>query len=503
MNMRIGGLASGMDIDQIVTDLMKAERIPLNKLNQKKQIFEWQRDQYREMNKLLAELDTMSFNMTLSKAYQSKTVTSSNSSVITATATNTAANGSYKIKVDKLATAASRASETTISAGTKIDPTKPLNTQFTANSYSDFTIETFNEDGSKNTVTLTFDPATDSLNTVIKKITESNLGVRAFYDNTSDRVVMERTKTGDFNKTAEYGGAEIGFTAGFLTEVLKFNPDKAVENGGTNAEFTYNGVLPIETTKNEYTINNLTLKFNAATGQEETINVSHNTEDAFNNIVQYINKYNELIEKVNGKITETRYRDYQPLSDEEKEGMTEDQVKKWEERAQSGLLRNDSILSGALNQMRMDFYTPLSGAIKGFKQLSDIGITTTKNYLDRGKLTINEEKLRQKLQENPDAVFRLFSTSGTTEDTQGIAQRVRKTIKGTIANIEAKAGKSTWTNQQFTIGRNLSTIDSQIDRFEDRLSTIEKRYWRQFTEMEKAIQKANSQSAYLMQQFIQ
>lgn len=503
MNMRIGGLASGMDIDSIVTDLMKAERIPLNKLNQKKQIFEWQRDQYREMNKLLAELDTMSFNMTLQKTYQTRTATSS-SSAISATASTTATNGIYKLKVDQLATAAVRASHTGISGGSKIDTNAVLETQTFAGGAvqtGNFSIDTFNEDGTKKTATFTIDPTKDTLNSVLKQITDSNLGLRAFYDSGSDRVVIERTVTGDFNKSTEYGGSEIGFSTGFLTDILQFN-DLSPEAGGTNAKFTYNGVLPIETSKNEYTINNLTIKFNSVTQNEETITVGHNTQESFDKIVQYINKYNELIEKVNGKLTETRYRDYHPLSDEEKEGMTEDQVKKWEERAQSGLLRNDSILSGALNQMRMDFYTPISGALEGFRQLSDIGITTTSNYLDRGRLTINEEKLRQKLQESPEAVFKLFSADGTTADTQGIAQRVRKTIKGTITNIEAKAGKSNWTNQQFTIGRNLTTIDSQIDRFEDRLSTVENRYWRQFTEMEKAIQKANSQSAYLMQQFM-
>lgn len=60
--MRIGGLASGMDIDKIVGDLMKAERMPLDKLTQKKQYLEWQRDDYREMNTLLQSLDQTIFN---------------------------------------------------------------------------------------------------------------------------------------------------------------------------------------------------------------------------------------------------------------------------------------------------------------------------------------------------------------------------------------------------------------------------------------------------------
>lgn len=84
---RITGLASGMDIDDIVSKLMQTERAPLDKLTQKKQTLEWQRDSYREVNSKIKELqDYMSKNtLTYPSTYQSKTVTSSNESVLTAT----------------------------------------------------------------------------------------------------------------------------------------------------------------------------------------------------------------------------------------------------------------------------------------------------------------------------------------------------------------------------------------------------------------------------------
>ena len=513
MNIRIGGLASGMDIDQIVTDLMKAERIPLNKLNQQKQIYEWQRDQYREMNKLLAELDTMAFDMTLQRTYQTKTATSSNPAAVTATASTTASNGNYKIEVKELATAAVRASQDSLSGDTKIDPNKRLGDQENAFKHGitfdqKFTILTYNEDGSENEFTYT-PTADDTLNGILKKITESNLGVRAFYDSNADKVVVERTITGDFNNDPDrYLGAEIAFSddpSGFLSNTLQLQPSNQStlnEVGGTNAKFTYNGVLEVETTKNEYTINDLTLKFNEVTNGPINIAVAHNTEDAFDKVVKFVEKYNEIIEKINGKLSETRYRDYHPLSDEEREAMSEKQAEKWDERAQSGLLRNDSILSSGLNQMRMDFYSPISVSDNGFSQLVDIGIKPSSNYLDRGKLLIdNPDKLRQMLQEDPNAVHKLFAANGESYETKGIARRLRDSIKATITNIETKAGKASSTNQQFTIGRNLTNIDSQIDRFEDRLIQIEDRYWRQFTAMEKAIARSNQQSAFLMQNF--
>lgn len=520
--MRIGGLASGMDIDTLVKDLMKAERMPLDKLTKKKQSLEWQRDEYRNANKLLTELKNMSLDMRLQGTYYSKKTTSS-STGITATANASATEGTYKVKVERLATTAVRVSQATISSDptAKIDPNATLSTQaakFTngfdlnVDGKIQFSLATYNEDGTKNEpAPFVFDPAEVSLNDVLKQINNSSLGVRAFYDATSDKVVMERTKTGNFNQTTEFLGAEIGYngtSASFLANTLQMKAGDnstgtwvTTETGGTNAKFTYNGVLTVEPPTNQYTINNLTINFSEAKNIEETITVSNDTESAFDKVVKFVNKYNEVIEELNGKISEERYRSYQPLTDEEKEAMSDKQVEMWEERAKSGLLRNDSILSSGLNQMRVNFYTPLSGAEEGFSMLRDIGITTSSNYREAGKLTINETELRNKLKENPEAVYQLFGANGETTETKGLARRLQESIDSTIKKVEERAGNSLRTNQQFAIGRNLLNIDSQIDRFEDRLIQVEDRYWRQFTAMEKAIQQSNQQSMYLMQQF--
>jgi flagellar hook-associated protein 2 len=180
--------------------------------------------------------------------------------------------------------------------------------------------------------------------------------------------------------------------------------------------------------------------------------------------------------------------------------MDEKNIERWEEKAKSGTLRGDSILSGALNQMREDLYTAVSG-ITGITQLTQIGITTSDNYRDGGKLEIDPDKLKVALTENPNAVFEIFSKKGTKSSENGLGVRLRETIETTMKNIEKRAGKEISVNHSFTLGRTLNNIENQIYRFEDRLMKVEDRYWRQFTAMEKAIQRANSQSMYLMQQF--
>jgi flagellar hook-associated protein 2 len=492
-NMRIGGLASGMDIDQIVGDLMKVERMPLDKLKQKKQLLEWQRDDYRSMNTLLQDLDRYIFNnLTLQSSMLKKKVTSSDESAVTATANSSAANISTTIQVDKIAKAATWISEGTVN--------------FQTGTARTINIKVTNGDGSTPaTNPVQIDIAeTDTLDTVISKLNNNkDLNITVFHDPQTNKLVITKKDTGAQASLAIEAGdltteaffKELGFTNAAAGQEL------TGKTAGEDAQFTINGLQTTRST-NTFTINNVTYTLKKE-NSSATITTSNDTDAIFNTIKGFVDKYNEIIGKINAKISEERYRDFPPLTDEQKEAMTEKQIELWEEKAKSGLLRRDQILSSGLSQMRMDVYSKVAGATVNadYDTLSEIGITTSSNYLENGKLIIDETKLRAAIEKDPNAIYELFNANGTTFDTKGIARRLRDTIKNTIGKIEEKAGKTLWTNQQFAIGRNLIQLDSQIDHFEDRLKQIEDRYWRQFTAMEKAIQQANQQAMYLMQQF--
>lgn len=123
--MRIGGLASGMDIDQLVNKLMTAERMPLDKMQQDKTMLEWKRDGFREINTKLSELDNLMLDMKLSKTYNPKTISSSMEGAVTATGTPSTSNGTFELKVSQLASNAINVSQNELG----IDPTKTLEEQ--------------------------------------------------------------------------------------------------------------------------------------------------------------------------------------------------------------------------------------------------------------------------------------------------------------------------------------------------------------------------------------
>lgn len=250
-------------------------------------------------------------------------------------------------------------------------------------------------------------------------------------------------------------------------------------------------------------------KVNAAPkAQAVTMTSTTNVDDIMTKIKEFVTTYNGFIKDLNDQTKETKYRDYKPLTSEQKEDMSENEIKLWEEKAKSGLLRGDTLIREGLSNMRSVVYQSNPAIDSKYNTLFSIGITTSKNYNDGGTLQIDETKLRKVLEEDPDAVEKLFKNSegkkedivdGKTVDTRGYIDKLRESMKSFEITIEKKAGRSTMTDAQYAIGKNLVDTESRISTWKRKLEDIESRYWKQFTAMETAINKANSQSSLFAQ----
>ncbi|MGM0524018.1 MAG: flagellar filament capping protein FliD, partial [Bacillota bacterium] len=273
--MRISGFASGMDIDQTVKDLMKAERMPLERVEADKTRLEWTRDAYRDFNVKLKELDDSLLDMRLSSSLMTKETSTSNNAV-TAKATSNASNGSYKMEVTELARSAINVSQNGLSAaGEEISTSETIQSQIAAGRWNG--VSTFDEvkdikfttHKGEFTHTLTED---DTLESILTKITNEDNGVRAFYDTTQDKVIMESEVAGD-NRPGE---KEIFFENGSGMANL-FGMDVEKEQGGTDATFMYNGV-ELNSKTNQTTLNGITFNFNNVTNDTPAyVNISDDT----------------------------------------------------------------------------------------------------------------------------------------------------------------------------------------------------------------------------------
>jgi len=680
---RITGLASGMDIDSIVEKMMTVAKQPLVKLQQQKQILEWQEEDYRTLNQKYFDFRSTLSNMKLTSKYRARTTTSSNESYVTATAANNASLGSTTIQsVTQLATAATRVAKASISTdssnkvdlnqslwkqsgnfsgsikwsqggvisdtitakGDSTDPTSvtfdlkgtlnsnmPMNVKMNGKTYEvvtdpsvtlsdnqvllttaggqatlkfnsnisagtsisveyvvdkatksatvssdtksiqldfgDIITDSFTMTVGNNNVSLfqgtdgnmnlfigstqigTLNPETGkidfnsdfgsiysgsaiqisyqqnytsfnlktytssglvngnfyigadkTLNDVISKVNNSNLGLTMYYDEYKDMFTLTRKETGNFNSSSSVdNGNEIiigGSDNDFLNQTLQFKGSK--ESGGENAKFTING-LETERTSNTFAINGVTYTLKSKFDTPVTVTVSNDTDTIFKNIKNFVDQYNSLIDAVQSKLNEDRYPDYAPLTDDQRKELTDTQQDQWDKKARSGLLRNDMTLKNSLSNMRSLIYSKVNNAniSSEYNQLSSIGITTTSDWLKGGKLEINEDKLKAAIQNDPDSVELLFRASGSTTSEKGIVQRLYDSVNQTYNTIVDKAGKSTYVNTQFTIGKNINDLTDKIRDMNDKLDKLEDRYYAQFTAMEQAIQKYNSQYTYL------
>lgn len=478
--MRIGGLASGMNTDEIIRDMMNANRIPLNKIVQKKQYLDWQVDDYRKTNRQLNDYSTNLWNKMLNPAtsgFRSKTVESSAPDDVTIKALSSAGELSGTLQIHQLAKNA------TMQSG-KINATK------------DTTLEDLGiVAGESGTINIAGDDielsSTDSIEKVISKINAKGK-VNAFFDEQSGQIAMTAKNSGK-------GNIEVTGEGAFI-KALKLGAN-ASRQEGTDAEFTFNG---LRTTRSSNTFEisgfEITLKQASGTTDAKTITFSSkaSVDDIFDTVKGFVEDYNKMIEELNAKIREPKYRSYHPLSAEEKAEMKEKEIELWEEKAMSGTLRNDPTITNMLSQMR----TALMGSIggQGGPTLRDIGITTSKDYLANGKLEIDEEALKKAISEDPSKVEQMFTAGNkdTPQQEQGFAVRLRNIVDTSRETITNRAGRVGDSNETFTMGRTLKDMDKQIERFEERMKMMEDRLWKQFSAMEQAINRANAQSAQLM-----
>ncbi|MGX9133381.1 flagellar hook-associated protein 2 [Rummeliibacillus sp. JY-2-4R] len=488
-NNRITGLASGIDTESMVEKLMKAESAPMEKLQQQKQQYEWQRDAYRDVNTKLSTFSTTLFDQyALQGNFSSKTVSVSDINKVSVTASSNAS-GTLNIQsVSQLATVASITSTLT-GYTSNLSTLKDLG----ITNDGSVTLNVIQSDGSIKETTIDY-KANDTLDTFMKNLNNSGAGITALEAN--GNMSLTANATGSIAGGAIAVKSDTNSTSGVFQKMGFLTDSSGEIANGQNAKYTVNG-LDMESTSNTFTISgySVTLKNQLdATASPITISSSTNVDAMVDKIKDFIKTYNDLITSLNDKVNEAKYKDYPPLTDAQKSQMSEDQITKWEEKAKSGSLRSDSIVRNALSNLRGTLYKTVDGVDGKYNALYTIGVTTTSSYTDGGKLQIDETKLREALNSDPDSVMKLFTQSKT-----GVVAQMRTIAQDTVKTIEARAGKASSVDNTYTLGKQLVDINGKISDWKDRLKDIENRYFKQFSAMEDAIQKANSQASYFSQ----
>lgn len=363
-----------------------------------------------------------------------------------------------------------------------------------------------------------FNSAETSLKEIMDAVnSNADANVKMSYDSLNDRFVIETKQTGKAARITAYD------VSGGLLGSLSATAEN-IE--GRDASITYNdgetGDQVVTRSTNTFTINGITFNLKKDYAGDTAISVVTDPGKAVELIKGFISKYNEILDIINSKLTEKRDYNYIPLTDTQKEDMTEEQIKQWEDKAKSGLLAGDNILRSIATGLRNAILETVEGT---GMTLSSIGIKSSA-WTDRGKLYIDEEKLRNALSENPDQVFSLFtrqsdiSYNSAVNDPASRKERYNEsglifrindviqdnirtsTIAGHRGALLEKAGvagdRSYYNNSLYS---QISKYDERIDRMNEELILKENQYYLQFARLETLINNMNTQSAWLAQQF--
>lgn len=601
MPMRISGMGSGMDIDKMVSDLMKAERMPLDKLKQKKTIIGWKTDAYREINTKLSALRTSINNMKFSGDWKTQKVASSNEAIVSATVTSNATAITHNIEVSQIASGAAVSSNSisnlsltgSAPAGLTIDATNnkfnvtlngvmktivlgtmgtytsdqlnselqsKLDASFGANkltvthdaagkfsftpndSSSQVVFESVSGNGglsnlgfnlavnSKPSYKINKDvkiselagaskfatpwsaqdgnfsingqlieyTGNDTLSTIMSKVNSSAAGVTMYYDEVTDKVIMTSKQSG---KSAQIN-VDLGLDNGGLLKSLGFT--SSVAETGKDLELKIDGVTS-ERPSNIFTLDGVT--YNIKNTGTASVSVSQDTESMVSKIKDFVTKYNDSIDLMNQRYKEDKYKDFPPLTDDQRSGMKDTDIKLWEDKAKSGLLSNDTLISKTMSDLRSFTSATVTSNPTNTNALYQIGIETVPydptNPQNAGKLFINEDRLRQAISNDPNSVISLFANQSSNSSEVGIAQRMLSRLNSSIEEFVGKAGATgaIVNDRTKTLGLQMFQLDQSISAFDGKLKKKEDFYYKQFSAMDKAIQNGNAQMSWLSQKF--
>lgn len=465
--MYIGGLASGLDINGIMEQLMAVERRPIVNIQNKQQELQAQKNAWRDINTRMRSLADKFLSLKLESTYVSRLAKSSNEDILKASASSTAVEGNYPVNITRLATAATFYSEKQV---TGVDDL-----------LGEGRLEMELGDEAKTTVAIDIDGEM-SLRSLVKHINELKLGeeeaqtlpIRAsIVDN---RLVLASKET----------GAESSFSVSMTGTVLDAGVKDftQVADSGLDAELEVNGITVTSSSNTlKDVIQGVTLDLLEV--GKTTLTVSQDTQQVVDRLQEFVDQYNSVIIFVNDKL-------------QAQSAMDSNSVR--------GTLSGDGTLMRLQGSLRNMVVGGAGGEGK-FRSLADIGIGTAK-YVPgaadySGKLILDKAKLEETLLNDPLAVKNLLFKTTTEPDENG--DMVTRN-SGLFHDLETyvrdftRAGDGILTEKDKAYDKQIGDLKLQAEKMEQRLEIRQGRLMAQFVALEKALGAMQSQGDWLSAQ---
>ena len=281
-----------------------------------------------------------------------------------------------------------------------------------------------------------------------------------------------------------------------------YNTD-AKKIDGTDSKIMLNGIT-YESSENTFSINGLSITALSVTGEGDnnaiTITTATDTQGIYDKIKDFLTQYNALINEITSLYNADSAKGYEPLTDDEKDQMSDTEIEKWEEKIKASLLRRDDSLESVMNAMTSSMSKGIKIGDKTY-YLSSFGINTL-GYLnapeneqyayhingdeDDTATSGKEDKLMAAITSDPDTVMQFMKELSTN-----LYKAIDSKMKSTTLSSTYKVYNDKEMASEY------SDYTDIIKKWEEKLQEQEDYYYEKFSAMETALAKLNSQTSSL------
>ena len=473
---------SGLDVESLVRVGMISEQKKYDRIYKKEVEAEWRKEAYANVYDKVNTFKSRMSDFRLSSTTKPMTTTSSHADAVTATANANAGVMSHNVEVTQAAAnaylmtaAGQKISRMNTGAPTSVmlkDVAYAGGTRPVGMSDGDAALR-FKISNGTGTAEVTFTAEEVftknlTLNDLAQRINNARfngadgkktaLDIRANYDSVSDGFSLANSKTGDANKiglSVDTASGAVGAATRNMLDNLKLGTvsngtigapmtlglsgtTASLEVAGTNATVKIDGRTYNNLQDNKLEVNGVTYTFKKATpvGTPATVNVAQDQDKLVENVKKFVEEYNTLLDDLVKQYGQKTNRDYGVLTKSQEEGMTKEQIEKWNAKAKEGLLFRDDQLRSLISDLRDAVINRVQSAPGRYSTMSSIGITAKDQT---GHLKLDEKKLKTAIAAEPDAVHRLISFDDENNDygNSGVATRLYNKLTGRLKRMEA------------------------------------------------------------------
>ena len=498
MAMRLSGLMSGMDTESIVQQLVEAKSTKVETAKKDQTKLQWKQDIWKELNTKLKNLQSKYLsNMRFSDAYSKKTTKVSNSNAVSVITGEGAVNGVQSLEIKQLAKTAyltgdkvskiAGASDEELSALTKMSDLMTFEKDANGNEIAK-NLKLTKQDGTEVDIELTSET---TISDVLTKLKEQ--GLNANFDAKQQRFFISAKESGEDSNFKITGDESTLKALGLYIPAADSDERGATFIQGRNAIITLNNA-DFYSNDNVFEINGLTFTALSETnGEEVTVTTQQDTDGIYGMIKNFLKEYNSLINEMDKLYNADSAKGYEPLTDEEKDAMSDDEVEKYEKKIKDALLRRDSSLNSISSALKE---TMMKGAEVNGKTmyLSEFGIETLSYFIapdneknayhingdeDDGDTSGNPDKLKSMIASDPDTVISFFTK---------LSQNLYSAMSDQSKAVEGYRSFGSFYDDK-KMKSDYTDYTSKIKELEDKLSDYEDKWYDKFAAMETAMAK--------------